>query len=145
MHPDFLAAHTPDRRKQQATTRRCCVFGRSQTTASLSPVWEGQVVTGDMHADLADLAGGADPGQQRLGFVRRQLRRIPPGVSSASSRCSRHTAWVRSAVSSSRRPQQPQAHQRTVTGDRGDAGAVQGASPTDTASSLSVLRPCPRE
>jgi len=52
-------------------------------------------------------------------------RRIPPGVSSASSRCSRHTAWVRSAVSSSRRPQQPQAHQGIVTGHREHAGAIQ--------------------
>jgi hypothetical protein len=53
-------------------------------------------------------------------------RRIPPGVSSASSRCSRHTAWVRCAVSSSRRPQQPQAHRHVVAGHLEYAGALQG-------------------
>jgi hypothetical protein len=33
----------------------------------------GQVVAGDMHPDRRDVACGADPGQQRLGLVRRQL------------------------------------------------------------------------
>jgi hypothetical protein len=35
----------------------------------------GEVVAGDMHADLAGVAGGADARQQRLGLVRRQLAR----------------------------------------------------------------------
>jgi hypothetical protein len=37
----------------------------------------GQVAAGDVHPDPAYLAAGADPGQQRLRFVRRQLAAHP--------------------------------------------------------------------
>src|SRR5213079_3204229 len=37
----------------------------------------GEVVAGDLQADRCDVAGRADAGEQRLGFVRRQLAAHP--------------------------------------------------------------------
>jgi hypothetical protein len=86
----------------------------------------GQMVTGDKHADLADLADGADPGQQRLCFVRRQLAAHPawgqPGQQPVqpAHRLSAQRGELVAPVT-----QQPQAHQGIVTGHREHAGAIQ--------------------
>jgi hypothetical protein len=63
----------------------------------------GEQVPGDLDPDLADVIGRPDLCEQAWALFADSSRRTPPGVSSASSRCCRQTAWVRWLVSSSRR------------------------------------------
>jgi len=127
---DPPGGHRPDAEQAGQRGARCGDQGADLGRGGLQPPVQrldvGQVVAGELQADPRDVIGGADPGQQCLGLSCRQLAAHPARVSSASSRCSRHTAWVRSAHSSSRRSQQPQADQHVIGPSRGDPAAVQG-------------------
>jgi hypothetical protein len=87
----------------------------------------GQVAGGQLATDLPATSRGRIPARTAAALPALSSRRRPPGVSSASSRCSRHRRL------SPRRDkllapvaQQPQGHQRIVGGHRQDTGGFQG-------------------
>jgi hypothetical protein len=105
-----------------------------------------EVVHGELTADAARFARGRSRASTTAALVAVRSRRTPPGVSSARRRCSRQTAWVRNATSSSRRSDR--SRRVTVASSRATSWsplASRAASPIDTASSRSVFLPCPRE
>jgi hypothetical protein len=87
----------------------------------------GKVVAGDLHADLADVAGRADPGEQRLGLVRGQLAAHPAGGELGQQPVQpTHRLGPLRCELVAPITQQPQAHMLIVAGHRQDTGAIQG-------------------
>jgi len=123
--------HRPDPEQRGQRRSRRGDQGGYLAGDELQPGFEapdvGQVVAGDVHPNPAYLVEGADPGQQRLRLVRRQLAAHP-----ARGELGQQPAQPTHRLSPLRGElfapvaQQPQAHQLVIAGDRGDAGAVEG-------------------
>ena len=79
-----------------------------------------------MHPDAAHVIGRADPAQQRLSLVRRQLAAHPArGQLGQQPVQPAHRLGARRGELLAPVTQQPQAHQRIVTGHREHTGAIQ--------------------
>jgi len=96
----------------------------------LSLVANGQVIAGQLEPDLADLIGWPHPDQDRLGLGRAQLpAHSARGQLGQQPVQPAHRLGAQPPEFLAAIAQQPQADQRIITGDLGDAGAVQGGQP----------------